>query len=239
MTGEFSLMKAMAQDPQKEGLLTHLAFYEFSLLTYESRSKRAEFFTLSQPGGHPHIWNDLKTACLAKIENFVKKLSDSNAVPSSNPTANLEKNLNNQQLYSGRPLASAVSAGKTVGIQNLNSEINNQKAGKEKALNSREKLEEFLAKTALNSYPVKVLKAIKDRFSNNALFNSAPDAAVRSVFAEGQIVIWAIEGKVLIIARHDPDRENCDRDLDLYQILDRDRDLDRNFKKDRRSRSRS
>ena len=35
--------------------------------------------------------------------------------------------------------------------------------------------------------------------------------------------------------RHDPDRENCDRDLDLdlYQIWDRDRDLDRHLKKDR------
>ena len=38
---------------------------------------------------------------------------------------------------------------------------------------------------------------------------------------------------LLLGSRHDPDRENCDRDvdLDLDQIWDRDRDLDRHLKK--------
>lgn len=47
----------------------------------------------------------------------------------------------------------------------------------------------------LNAYPVKILKAIKEKFSNNALFNSAPDAETRSVFDECQVIIWAVEGK--------------------------------------------
>ena len=69
---------------------------------------------------------------------------------------------------------------------------NNQKAG---GGISKAKVEEVLIKSVLNAYPVKILKAIKEKFSNNALFNSAPDAETRSVFDECQVIIWAVEGK--------------------------------------------
>ena len=62
---------------------------------------------------------------------------------------------------------------------------------------TKERIEEILSKSALASYPVKVLKAVRDRFSNNALFSATPDAGIRSVFAESQIIIWAVEGKIL------------------------------------------
>ena len=78
-----------------------------------------------------------------------------------------------------RPLASASKE---------NEANNNQKTAK------KPKIEEVLMKSVLNAYPVKILKAIKEKFSNNALFNSAPDAGTRSVFDECQVIIWAVEG---------------------------------------------
>ena len=79
VTGNYSMMKAMSV--ADHDLLNHSAFYEFSLISSDSKTKRSEFYTLSQPGGHPHNWNDLSNACLTKIECFVKKLNDSVAVP--------------------------------------------------------------------------------------------------------------------------------------------------------------
>ena len=74
---------------------------------------------------------------------------------------------------------------------------NNNKIQTVKTVGAKERIEEILSKSALASYPVKVLKAVRDRFSNNALFSATPDAGTRSVFAESQIIIWAIEGKLL------------------------------------------
>ena len=79
VTGNFSMIKAMSEEGHD--LMTYSSFYEFSLVSSESKGKRSEFFTLSQPGGHPHNWNSLSNACLTKIENFVKKLNDSVAPP--------------------------------------------------------------------------------------------------------------------------------------------------------------
>ena len=72
---------------------------------------------------------------------------------------------------------------------------NNNKIQTVKTIGAKERIEEILSKSALASYPVKVLKAVRDRFSNNALFSATPDAGTRSVFAESQIIIWAVEGK--------------------------------------------
>jgi len=181
--GEKSLTKAMVEE--KNPLLAHLAFYDFNLMTSESKLRRSHFFVLSQPGGHPHNWNNLNRACLGKIQKFITKLNESAPVlqtkdqpqPQNQPTT----------LYSVglRPLASASKD---------NEANNNQKTAK------KPKIEEVLMKSVLNAYPVKILKAIKEKFSNNALFNSAPDAGTRSVFDECQVIIWAVEGLSFLIS---------------------------------------
>ena len=48
--GEKSLTKAMVEE--KNPLLAHLAFYDFNLMTSESKLRRSHFFVLSQPGKH-------------------------------------------------------------------------------------------------------------------------------------------------------------------------------------------
>ena len=141
-------------------------------------------------GGHPHNWNNLNKACLGKIQKFITKLNES--VPAPNPPATKDQqpsqNTQTTTLYSTgsnlRPLATTSKA--------TSEANNNQKAG---GGISKSKVEEVLIKSVLNAYPVKILKAIKEKFSNNALFNSAPDAETRSVFDECQVIIWAVEGK--------------------------------------------
>jgi nucleoporin NDC1 len=179
-------------------LMAHSAFYEFSLVASDSKAKRSEFYTLSQPGGHPHNWNNLSSACLNKIENFVKKLNDSVAAPVSAAPIAPKPAAKPPVLYSDitspkspRPLVAPQLKEKI--ISENNNKIQNVKINE---AGVQKRIEELLSKSALASYPVKLLKAIRDRFSNNALFSSAPDAGTRSVFAESQIIIWAVEGKL-------------------------------------------
>ena len=59
VTGNCSMIKAMSEEGHD--LMTYSSFYEFNLVSSDSKGKRSEFFTLSQPGGHPHNWNSLSS----------------------------------------------------------------------------------------------------------------------------------------------------------------------------------
>ena len=189
-TGTKSITQGMISN---NALLSHLAFYDFSLLTSESKIRRNDFFALSQPGGHPHNWNDLKKACLDKIGDFIKQLTDSapqNPTNSISTAATVQEPKSQPVLYSaGRNLVTETPK-TTKNIQtpqNNNNDPNDKKDSKN-----------LLSKIPFGAYPVKALKAIKDKFSNNVFINSAPDAGVRAVFSKSQIIIWAVEGKYII-----------------------------------------
>ena len=49
-------------------LLQHLAFLDLAYLSGHSRQRRQEVYSLSQPGGHPHTWRALCSACLQQLE---------------------------------------------------------------------------------------------------------------------------------------------------------------------------
>lgn len=182
---EHSLIKALTA--KQQDLLNHLAYYEFSMIANENEVKRRQFYSLSQPGGHPHAWNALTNACLTRIETFVKALNESvQATPSAPDTA--PKAGHGQS--SGPVLYSSQKSRPLAGPKD-----DKKPENKKDPMSKKDILESFVTKMALNSYPVKILKAIKDKFSNNALFASAPDAGTRAVFAQSQIIIWAVEGK--------------------------------------------
>ena len=127
----------------------------------------------------------MSNICLAKIDDFVKKLNDS--------SANQQQNSATGTPQENKPILYSASNNKTRPL--AVKENNNQPS-----LEKKEKIEDLLQKIALSSYPVKILKALRDKFSNNSLFNSAPDSATRGVFAQSQIVIWAVEGLSFLIS---------------------------------------
>ena len=208
-SGQKSIIQGMTS---KVDLLKHLAFYDFSLMTNESKWRRNEFFALSQPGGHPHNWKGLKKACLDQIQDFIQQLLDSSqsAQPSENKnsagvtTAEIPKS--QPVLYSaGRNLAiSEVTKTNVQPIHQISN--NNNKTGESK---------DILSKIPLGgNYLVKILKSIKEKCSNNALINASPDAGVRAVFAKSQVVIWAVEGiltlEILFSSNHNILRSSSD-----------------------------
>ena len=187
LTGNKSVIQAMNSDV---ALMSHLAFYDFSLLTAESKVRRSEFFALSQPGGHPHNWKGLKTACLGKIQDFIKQLNESAPQQSApNSITNVQEPKPQPVLYSaGRNLVPE-NPYKPNTMPVNNNLVNNDKKETQNKV-------DFLAKIPFGAYPIKMLKTIKEKCSNNVLINSAPDSGVRAVFAKSQIIIWAVEGKL-------------------------------------------
>uniref|UniRef100_A0A8K9XHC1 Nucleoporin NDC1 n=1 Tax=Oncorhynchus mykiss TaxID=8022 RepID=A0A8K9XHC1_ONCMY len=51
-----------------------LALQDLALLSQHSPSRRLEVFSLSQPGGHPHIWTALSKECLSLLSDLTERL---------------------------------------------------------------------------------------------------------------------------------------------------------------------
>eukprot|EP00096_Caligus_rogercresseyi_P014134 TRINITY_DN6665_c0_g1_i2.p1 TRINITY_DN6665_c0_g1~~TRINITY_DN6665_c0_g1_i2.p1 ORF type:complete len:450 (+),score=87.70 TRINITY_DN6665_c0_g1_i2:40-1389(+) len=70
------LLSALNPKQEEEGspLLRHLAAQDFALSMAQSPYRRAVFFTLSQPGGHPYNWNNILAQAEASIGHFTTAL---------------------------------------------------------------------------------------------------------------------------------------------------------------------
>ncbi|XP_075229726.1 nuclear division cycle 1 [Lycorma delicatula] len=55
-------------------IIQHLGFLDLALLSEFDSQRRAELFTLSQPGGHPHSWNAISNECFKVIDKFTEEL---------------------------------------------------------------------------------------------------------------------------------------------------------------------
>ena len=217
------LMDAMKNDGTKSVvkeaglLLKHIAFQDFAELTStQSQVRRSDFFILSQPGGHPHNWNEVKKICLDTIAEFSKDLelaskpavtADANKATTvakgskigtidGTPTIPRFRRLGGPQT----PLDS-----RTSGIQDLvqskrNAEPNPGTGGNDSMIG---RVEKYLAK------PEKIANALSSASSllSTTASGSLGDNAIRSVYAKSQIVIWAVEGMShLVSASFEEDR---------------------------------
>ncbi|CAL8369750.1 unnamed protein product [Boreogadus saida] len=59
---------------QQPMVLKFLALQDLALLSQHSPSRRAQVFSLSQPGGHPHNWNALSSECLSLLADLTQRL---------------------------------------------------------------------------------------------------------------------------------------------------------------------
>lgn len=55
-------------------ILKFLALQDLALLSQHSPLRRAEVFSLSQPGGHPHNWNAVSKECLSLLADLTQRL---------------------------------------------------------------------------------------------------------------------------------------------------------------------
>ncbi|XP_076348918.1 nuclear division cycle 1 [Tachypleus tridentatus] len=62
-------------------LLQSLGYLDLCHLAKYSFKRRQQIFSVSQPGGHPHQWNQISCTVLARIETLMKQLSTVSSVP--------------------------------------------------------------------------------------------------------------------------------------------------------------
>ena len=85
-TQEAASLMAMTASMEATGspLLQHLAYMDFSELSGCCPDRRAPAFSLSQPGGHPHTFNQLASSSLTQITRLTQRLETALAPPSDN-----------------------------------------------------------------------------------------------------------------------------------------------------------
>ncbi|KAL1123324.1 hypothetical protein AAG570_002410 [Ranatra chinensis] len=71
LTSDSALTLKEALGGNSPRIIRHLACLDFYLMSAKDRDRRRAVFELSQPGGHPHTWNAIKTQCFALINDFV------------------------------------------------------------------------------------------------------------------------------------------------------------------------
>jgi nucleoporin NDC1 len=226
------LMDAMKNDGAKSSLkesgllLKHLAFQDFADLTAaQSKLRRSEFFMLSQPGGHPHHWNEVRSICLNTIADFSQDLE-----MASKPTSNTVAPVNSASVSTDQYVAANANGtpsiprlrrlggpqtplmgGRTNALPGIRSGIQELVPSTSSQLQPGENKTNHIASTEntvlgkLEKYlagPEKLAAALTNATSAFSLpgGGNSGDAAVRSVYAKGQVVIWAVEGLAHLVA---------------------------------------
>ena len=246
-TAYINLMDAMRNDGTKSNvkesglLLKHLAFQDFAeIAASESKVRRSEFFTLSQPGGHPHHWNEVRSICLNTISEFsgdLEKASKPANIVTATPLTPLPAGPNsNFNLATQTPTMPRLrrlggpqnqitdtieKLGHSSGIQEvLPSKLSvlqgstNSNLVTEKEKYGLRTLERYLFS------PEKIGTAVTNAASVFTIPGPSGDTAIRSVYAKSQVVIWSVEGLAhLIAASIDEDRFGVVQ-KDLPEVLE-------------------
>ena len=220
-----TLMDAMKNDGLKSSLkessllLKHLAFQDFAEITAAlSPIRRSEFFNLSQPGGHPHNWNEVCSICLGAIAQFSEDL-----VLASKPNAaklnEQSSKLNNIGVSETPTMPRLRRLGGTLtpsmevrgAMSNMSSGVQELVPSRMQKLHQGEnkrnsvQIQETTVFNKIEKYitgPEKIAVALSNAssvFSNPSGYTSS-DASIRLVYARSQLVIWAVEGLAHLVS---------------------------------------
>ncbi|XP_060526986.1 nucleoporin NDC1 [Cylas formicarius] len=169
-------------------IVQNLACLDLHLLAEFSSTRRQVFFTLSQPGGHPHNWNSLLENILKLIAEYTELLNKAFDVPEmagiKSPTvptpmapSDRFRNLRNMALINSQDydFISVTKSPVRVAFP-----------------------EPLIGKIAqkLNS----IWSIIKTILRINFLFGELPQANIRRCLANGQIIIWCSQGIADIVS---------------------------------------
>ncbi|XP_048256024.1 nucleoporin NDC1-like [Haliotis rufescens] len=167
---------------QNKSLLQYLGYLDLLHLARFSPIRRKQVLTLSQPGGHPHTWNKLSTACLGDIDLLTTHVQESNW---SAMAGVAHKPPSVSDTGEGSTLRYRSTAG-------VNTTLIGQREGESKPTATpptpstpwTDKVSAFLAQKPVISY----------------FFRQLPDAKSRQLFANSQKQIWAIDALSYLVA---------------------------------------
>ena len=73
-----------------DSVLQYLAFQDLCEAASQSKQRRLEMFSLSQPGGHPHHWVAVSSASLGLLRDITARMAEfNNSMLTTGPTRQL------------------------------------------------------------------------------------------------------------------------------------------------------
>ncbi|CAN8008583.1 unnamed protein product, partial [Ixodes pacificus] len=174
-----------AMNSQDCPLLHCLAFLDFRHLAEYSPRRRAQVFAISTPGGHPLHWNALCETCLGMVRSFSKALSDTEAPPPLKATPTFAT----QPAPPSTPNESLARMRKLVPEQPPGTLMSPLSAGAPKPPAVEPPL---LVK-------VTAVEALKKKPIVAYFVAELPEVKSRTLFAQCQPLIWAVEGLCLLV----------------------------------------
>lgn len=164
-------------------IIQHLGYLDLFTLSSKCSQRRAEIFTLSHPGGHPHSWNSIFQECTSLIKTFTNDLNKALEQASNPDTKELKKPEQMPEVgsfhfhsHSIRKLASPLNKSVVNGVTPYESHsaveiaFNNFK----KWLNS--KLDQFMKKVYISYF-----------------FAESIDSRINYLLLQSQPLIWAVQ----------------------------------------------
>jgi len=202
-----------AASAKSNSLMKYLAYQDFAYLAEDSPLRRADFYALSQPGGHPRNWTDLVKIFIKFIEDFARDLNESSKqsisiTPSASEVA--QARLNNKPPVSAVTAAAIQhAADKALAVAPI-TKIKPVQDNPAAAAGSSKPISAGAAAAAppllaasnvigkgFKALTAKLNAIILDKFT----ITPTPDASVRFVYAESMPVIWAIKGMSHLITK--------------------------------------
>lgn len=187
-------------------ILKYLAFQDLKVLSQNSPLRRSQLFCISQPGGHPYLWEAVSSVCITNLENFLCKLNEL----STSSMTNTAKAPTTQTPFIGTPLSPSRS-GLTV-TSPFTSPGSVSYAPAQKIYFSP--INPGLITDSgigIANYFMTSLKKIQEAIRKKPVvcyfLNEIQDSKARRLFSSCQPVIWMIEAlSFLITASYKEDR---------------------------------
>ncbi|CAH1983183.1 unnamed protein product [Acanthoscelides obtectus] len=177
-------------------IIQNLACYDLNNLALNSKSRRQVFFTLSQPGGHPHNWNHLVENVLKLFQEYTNQIDKSAVVTENMPKAALQPQNLFQHNYPA--IKSAIKSPER--YQNFRNMSLMYNTGLDEEITveiTRVPINWNLIQNLIDKIKQKVnsaISVIKILLGINFLFGELPQANIQTCLANGYVIIWASQG---------------------------------------------
>lgn len=164
-------------------IIQHLGYLDLFTLSSKCSQRRAEIFTLSHPGGHPHSWNSIFKECSSLIKTFTVDLNKALEQTSNPDTKEVKKPDQMPEVgsfhfhsHSIRKLASPLnkSVVNVVNSYECHSAVEIAFNNLKKWLNS--KLDQFMKKIYISYF-----------------FTESIDSRINYLLLQSQPLIWAVQ----------------------------------------------
>ncbi|EDO46977.1 predicted protein [Nematostella vectensis] len=167
-------------------LLRHLAFLDLCQLSKFSSLRRKQLFSLSQPGGRPTNWTSISEECLEMLSTLTSDITDHVEYQMQ-----VQQFTTEQRSFVGTPGKITKEEGRSVHSPVMHKEMNGNSTTRE---NIERKKREKVDKWRVQMIPHYIANFLKQRPIVEILFKELPDYRSKTLFANCQLHIWAVEG---------------------------------------------